>query len=568
VLTPGRASATSAARLTPVEDGSILVEGAPAEQDRYSVVVQTDLRSITAFRLEVLPDPSLPSSGPGRSYNGNLVLTEFQVQLLADPKAAAGAPLAFERAAADHAQDYFPIENAIDGKNDTGWAMLPQTGRAHEAIFELRVPISSPNPLTLQVILDHQSIYKWHTIGRFRLSASSVKGAASELLSRPPPVDQGPVDVAIRRGVDWLLRSGSPGAEIKDRKTILTCDELLLLTFLHCGVAETDARFQQVLASALAGPYTHTYTVAMRAMALEELDRVRYQSHIARCAQFLIDNQLTSGQWSYGEASVAVDAIRVDAPAATSAAPKAAVVLWNTPRPKPKVVQKIGVRPTRTPAGNGDFSNSQYAALGLRACVDAGILIPKEVFARALQALTAAQLAPSSKDGTPSLASGRKPRGWCYDSPCGCPLHRPYGTVTSGAVGSLAIYDHLLGRDAKKDAALQDGLAWLQVNYAVDTVPGPIEWDKISKTTYLPYYLYALERAMILTGNERLGTRTWYSDGVRVLLDNQKADGSWYLDDWGRDTWDTCFALLFLRRSTRPLVASTDRFHPPDDDKK
>jgi hypothetical protein len=210
----------------------------------------------------------------------------------------------------------------------------------------------------------------------------------------------------------------------------------------------------------------------------------------------------------------------------------------------------------------------QYAALGLRACVDAGVVIPKEIFVRAAQAITAAQLAPSSKDGTPSLPSWRKPRGWCYDSPCACPLHRPYGTVTSGAVGALAIYDHLLGRDAKKDAALQDGLAWLQVNYAVDTVPGPIEWDKISKTTYLPYYLYALERAMILTGNERLGTRTWYADGAKLLLETQKPDGSWALDDWGKDTWDTCFALLFLKRSTRPLVASTDRFHPPDDDKK
>jgi hypothetical protein len=140
--------------------------------------------------------------------------------------------------------------------------------------------------------------------------------------------------------------------------------------------------------------------------------------------------------------------------------------------------------------------------------------------------------------------------------------------MTSGAVSALAIYDHLLSRDAKKDPAILDGLAWLQVNYAIDTVPGPIEWDKISKSTYVPYYLYALERAMILTGNERLGTRAWYADGVRYLLETQKPDGSWWIDDWGRDTWDTCFALLFLKRSTRPLVASTDRFHPADDEKK
>jgi len=318
----------------------------------------------------------------------------------------------------------------------------------------------------------------------------------------------------------------------------------------------------------LSAPYNHTYSVALRAMALEELDRVRYQSHIARCAQFLLDNQTANGQWSYGEASVAVDAIRVEMPAVTPTAMKPGAVPANTPRPKPKVGQKVGVRSTRTPAGNGDFSNSSYAALGLRACSDSGIVIPKEVFVRGLQAFTAAQLLPLSKDATPSLPTGRKPRGWCYDRPCACPLHRPYGSMTAGAVAAVAIYDHLLGRDGKKDGAILDGLAWLQVNYAVDTVPGPIEWDKISKTTFLPYYLYALERAMILTGNERLGTRTWYADGAKLLLETQKPDGSWAIDDWGKDTWDTCFALLFLKRSTRPLVASTDRFHPPDEDKK
>ena len=156
MLAPGRATATSAARLTPVEDGSILVDGEVPERDRYSIVVQTDLKAISAFRLEVLPDPSLPLSGPGRNDNGNLVLTEFQVQLLPDPKAASGTPLAFERAAADHAQDGFSIDNAVDGKNDTGWAILPRAGRAHEAVFELRAPLSSQNPLTLLFILDHQ----------------------------------------------------------------------------------------------------------------------------------------------------------------------------------------------------------------------------------------------------------------------------------------------------------------------------------------------------------------------------------------------------------------------------
>ena len=229
---------------------------------------------------------------------------------------------------------------------------------------------------------------------------------------------------------------------------------------------------------------------------------------------------------------------------------------------KPKVVRKVALRQTRVPTGVGDFSNTQYAALGLRAAHDAGITLPKEAITKAIHAIVAAQ---QPDDGGSNVPPGRKSRGWCYDNPCKCPLHRPYGTMTAGMVSSLAIFDYILGRDAKKDAAILDGLCWLQVHYAVDTVPGPIEWDKISKSTYVPYYLYGLQRAGILTGNEKLGTHFWYADGVRVLLDAQKPDGSWKIDDWGTDTWDTCFALLFLRRATRPLVPSEDRFIKAND---
>lgn len=372
-----------------------------------------------------------------------------------------------------------------------------------------------------------------------------------------PGVDDQKVAAAIERGIAWLRTAKSPGSDLskKNLAPIRNADELILLTFLHSGVAPEDPKVQQLLASVLAAPLDKTYSVAVRAMALEELDRVRYQSHIARCAAYLLDNQLASGQWDYGTPSPAADAMAVDA----------------TPTGRPrggKPLKKVAVRATRTGTGTGDFSNSQYAALGLRACHDAGVVLPKENLTRAVQAWVVAQTAgPPPAGGTPSLPSGRKARGWCYDHPCACPLHRPYGTMTAGAVGALAIYDHLLNRESKRNGPLLDGLAWLQVHYTVETVPGPIEWDSITKNTYVPYYLYALERAGILTGNEKLGPHAWYADGVQVFLRTQKADGSWGIDDWSTDTWDTCFALLFLKRATRPLVPSVDRFKPGDDDK-
>jgi len=66
-----------------------------------------------------------------------------------------------------------------------------------------------------------------------------------------------------------------------------------------------------------------------------------------------------------------------------------------------------------------------------------------------------------------------------------------------------------------------------------------------------------------------MGGHKWYPEGVAALLPAQKADGSWLgpLPHGDRpvelnSVWDTCFAILFLKRATKPLdVASTDRYH-------
>jgi len=61
-------------------DGSRLAIGSDRpESDTYTLKVASDLRGITAVRVEVLPDDSLPARGPGRAENGNAVLSEFRV---------------------------------------------------------------------------------------------------------------------------------------------------------------------------------------------------------------------------------------------------------------------------------------------------------------------------------------------------------------------------------------------------------------------------------------------------------------------------------------------------------
>ena len=72
-------------------------------------------------------------------------------------------------------------------------------------------------------------------------------------------------------------------------------------------------------------------------------------------------------------------------------------------------------------------------------------------------------------------------------------------------------------------------------------------------------YLYALERVGILSGTVDIGTHDWYREGANFILKSQKEDGSWKTATGGGNAvWDTCFAILFLKRATRPLVASID----------
>jgi hypothetical protein len=67
------------------------------------------------------------------------------------------------------------------------------------------------------------------------------------------------------------------------------------------------------------------------------------------------------------------------------------------------------------------------------------------------------------------------------------------------------------------------------------------------------YYLYSLERFGTLYGTEAIGTHEWYVEGAKELLQTQRTDGGW-VPKSGQTVWDTCFAILFLRRATRPLV--------------
>ncbi|MEZ6120758.1 MAG: CotH kinase family protein [Pirellulaceae bacterium] len=80
VLRPISATSAEGATMTVNPDHSILVSDGENRRDTYTIRFVTTLPKITGIRLETMTDPSLPGRrGPGRSTNGNAVLSEFQV---------------------------------------------------------------------------------------------------------------------------------------------------------------------------------------------------------------------------------------------------------------------------------------------------------------------------------------------------------------------------------------------------------------------------------------------------------------------------------------------------------
>ena len=141
-LEPSELKSAAGATLTKQEDKSVVATGATAK-DVYTFVAPTDFKGITAIRLEAINDAALPAGGPGRATNGNFVLSELKLSAApkADPPKA--EPVALQNASADFSQDNWHVAGAIDGSEDTGWAVMPEFGKTHTAIFETKADVGA-----------------------------------------------------------------------------------------------------------------------------------------------------------------------------------------------------------------------------------------------------------------------------------------------------------------------------------------------------------------------------------------------------------------------------------------
>ncbi|HEX3725127.1 MAG TPA: PSD1 and planctomycete cytochrome C domain-containing protein [Pirellulales bacterium] len=164
------ALSASGAPLEVLADGSMRVGGTAPDTDVYTLELVSDAPDVSALRLDVLADPQLPKQGPGRSGNGNFVLTEISAAAAPQDSSDPAAPIALAAATADFSQDGFPIQQALDGNRKTGWAVRgPEPWNvSRTAIFRFSEPRKATGSTRWTIRLE-QDYGGGHTLGRFRV---------------------------------------------------------------------------------------------------------------------------------------------------------------------------------------------------------------------------------------------------------------------------------------------------------------------------------------------------------------------------------------------------------------
>ncbi|MCA9222680.1 MAG: PSD1 domain-containing protein, partial [Planctomycetales bacterium] len=175
-LQPTKLASRHNAKLEQQKDGAILASGKNMLSDVYTIEAPLTLPRVTAIRLEVLPDKSLPQQGPGRAENGNFVLTNFAVQVIA-ADGSEPQTLTIGASKADFSQAQWDVALAINDNPEDGWAVSPEIGKRHVAAFSLTEPIEAATDKRIVVTLDQTyNREQPHNLGRFRLSVTDTTG--------------------------------------------------------------------------------------------------------------------------------------------------------------------------------------------------------------------------------------------------------------------------------------------------------------------------------------------------------------------------------------------------------
>src|SRR6185295_14401593 len=103
---------------------------------------------------EALAHPSMVKGGPGRAGNGNFALTNVKLNVVErSKKDAPSVAIKLQNAKTDFEQKGLPVKAAIDDDPKSAWAIDPQFGKDHSAVFETEAPVGFPGGTILTFTL-------------------------------------------------------------------------------------------------------------------------------------------------------------------------------------------------------------------------------------------------------------------------------------------------------------------------------------------------------------------------------------------------------------------------------
>lgn len=180
VLTPAEMKSDAGETFAVEPDGSIFVTGPIPEHAVYTLKLRTELPTVSAIRLETIPDQRLPSAGAGRAGNGNFHIGEFKASFVPGTENGQAVPITFGSVLVDYEQSWNPASRAIDGNPRTCWDTHPRIQQPHWLLLACGTPLKSGGGY-LSITLDEGiTEYPKHGLGRFRLLATDE----ADVLSR------------------------------------------------------------------------------------------------------------------------------------------------------------------------------------------------------------------------------------------------------------------------------------------------------------------------------------------------------------------------------------------------
>ncbi|MHC5021872.1 MAG: hypothetical protein ACYTGX_17535, partial [Planctomycetota bacterium] len=405
---------------------------------------------------------------------------------------------------------------------------------------------------------------QWWKANRGRLIAAARTAAARDPFTRAarrpallrdhqPPVGPKNTDRAVQHACAYLLERLERPAFGFSAGFPAGARALSILALAHAGHA-TDERVRRATA-AMAGELpawgATVYTVSIECMALERVDGRRWQEAIARRAWFLVNAQRENGGWSYGGPPVGEVPETIPTGAMQLTRFPGVQLTGRKRAPEeagaPATPGKVYVVKRRRWFENPwmDFSNTQFAVLGLHAAERAHVRCPDSTWV--------------------AVANLHLPRPsglWGYHGePSGIP------SMIAGGLSTLAVLREVLLTQSKVSDAARDAGFRALGRIAPRGRFGGAAWANGAPSfaeMYHLYWLYSLERACVLWDQATIGGEDWYAPAAKRLVDTQASDGSWGspADTTGGlkargqlrllpnlSVVNTAFAVLFLRKA-------------------